>query len=71
MFIQKLLERIKIINANLISLSILIEIVLKLVNDDSLLEGNKITIYKQIVGSVLYLLNNTCPNILYTIGQLA
>jgi len=60
-------------NTNSTSLSILVGTVLKLINDDdkSLLEGNKITIYKQIIGSVLYLLNNTRPNTLYTIGQLA
>jgi hypothetical protein len=45
--------------------------VLKLVDDDSLLEGDDITIYRQIVGSALYLLNNTRPNTSYTIGQLA
>jgi hypothetical protein len=46
--------------------------VFKSVNkDDFLLKGNKITIYRQIVGLVLYLLNNTRLNTLYTIGQLA
>jgi hypothetical protein len=61
------------INANLISLPILAGIVLKLVNDDddSLLEGDEITIYRQIIRLVLYLLNNTHSNILYAIGQLA
>ena len=46
---------------------------LKLIDKDneSLLEGNKITIYRQIIRSVLYLLNNTRLNMLYTIGQLA
>jgi hypothetical protein len=60
-------------NANSTSLPILAEIVLKSVNEDdkSLLEGDEITIYRQIVGSVLYLLNNTRPDMLYAIGQLA
>jgi hypothetical protein len=60
-------------NTNLTSLPILAGIVLKLVNkdDESLLEGDEITIYKQIIKSVLYLSNNTHPNILYAIGQLA
>ena len=73
MFIQKLLERTKIINANSTSLPILAGIVLKLVDkdDESLLEGNEITVYRQIIRSVLYLLNNTRPNTLYTVGQLA
>jgi hypothetical protein len=48
MFIQKLLERTKIINANSTSLPILAGIVLKLINkdDESLLEGDEIIIYK-------------------------
>ena len=59
-------------NANSTSLLILAGIVLKLINeDDFLLEGDKITIYRQIIGSVLYLLNNTRPDTLYAIGQLA
>jgi hypothetical protein len=60
-------------NANLTSLPILAGIVLKLVDEDdeSLLEGDEITVYRQIVGLVLYLLNNTRPDILYAIGQLA
>jgi hypothetical protein len=46
--------------------------VLKLVNNNkALLKGNKITIYKQIIKLVLYLLNNTYPNVLYAIKQLA
>ena len=53
------------------SLFILVRIVLKLVDDDSLLEGDKITIYRQIIKSILYLLNNTRPNTLYVVGQLA
>jgi hypothetical protein len=72
MFILKLLERIKITNTNSTSLFIPVEIVLKSINkdDESLLKGNKIIIYRQIVKSGLYLLNNTRFNTLYTIGQL-
>jgi hypothetical protein len=60
-------------NANLTSLPILAGIVLKLVDEDdeSLLEGDEITIYRQIIGLVLYLLNNTRLDMSYTIGQLA
>jgi hypothetical protein len=60
-------------NANSTSLPILAGTVLKLVNDDdnSLLKGNEITVYRQIIGLVLYLSNNTRPDTLYAIGQLA
>jgi hypothetical protein len=57
-----------ITNANLTSLFILIDIVLKSVNKvELLLKSDEITLYKQIVGLVLYLLNNTRFNILYTV----
>ena len=57
-----------ITNANLTSLFILIDIVLKSVNKvELLLKSYEITLYKQIVGLVLYLLNNTRFNILYTV----
>jgi hypothetical protein len=59
-------------NANPTSLFILVRIMLKSVDkDDSLLKDNEITIYRQIIKSILYLLNNTRPNTLYIIGQLA
>jgi hypothetical protein len=60
-------------NTNSTSLPILAGIVLKLVDkdDESLLEGNEITVYRQIIRSVLYLLNSTYSNTLYAIGQLA
>jgi hypothetical protein len=60
-------------NANSTSLPIPARTVLKSVNEDdeSLLEGDEITIYKQIIRSVLYLLNNTHPNMSYAVGQLA
>ena len=72
-FIQKLLERTKMMNANSTSLPIPAGTMLKSVDkdDESLLEGDEITVYRQIVGSVLYLLNNTHPNTSYAVGQLA
>jgi hypothetical protein len=56
-------------NVNSTSLPIPAGIVLKLIDEDdeSLLKGNEITIYRQIIRLVLYLSNNTRPNILYTI----
>jgi hypothetical protein len=59
-------------NANSTSLPIPAGTVLKSVDDDdSLLEGDEITVYRQIIRSVLYLLNNTRPDTSYTVGQLA
>ena len=40
-------------------------------SDNDLLEGGDITVYQQIVGSTIYLANNTRPDIAYTVGQLA
>jgi hypothetical protein len=45
--------------------------VLKSTDGDILLVGDDIYLYKQIVGSTIYLLNNTRPDIAYAVGQLA
>ena len=45
--------------------------VLKSTNDDILLEGDDIYLYRQIVRSTIYLSNNTRPDIAYAVGQLA
>jgi len=59
-------------NANSTSLLIPVDTVLKSVDEDEfLLEGDEITIYRQIVRSVLYLSNNTCSDMSYAVGQLA
>jgi hypothetical protein len=59
-------------NINSTSLFILIDIILKSVDEDEfLLEDDEVTLYKQIVGSVLYFLNNTRFNTLYAVEQLA
>jgi hypothetical protein len=69
MYTKKLLKRLKIDNYNLVKLLILIGTVLK-PNIESL-EYNNAIIYRQIIGSTIYLLNCTRPNISYTISQLA
>jgi hypothetical protein len=56
--------------SNPVALSIPAGTVLKSDNDN-LLEDNDITVYRQIVGSMIYLANNTCPDIVYAVGQLA
>jgi hypothetical protein len=57
--------------ANPLNLPIPAGIVLKLIDDDILLEGDDIYLYRQIVGLIIYLLNNTRLDIVYAIGQLA
>jgi hypothetical protein len=56
--------------SNSVALSIPAGTVLKSDNNN-LLKGDNITVYQQIVGSTIYLANNTCPDIVYTVGQLA
>jgi hypothetical protein len=59
------------INANSTSLLIPTGIVLKSVDKvELLLKSDEITLYRQIVGSVLYLSNNTRFDTSYVIGQL-
>ena len=57
-----------ITNTNSTSLFILINIIFKSVDEvEFLLKDDEITLYKQIVRSVLYLLNNTRLDMSYTI----
>ena len=70
-YIKKLLKRIGIDRANPLNLPILAGIVLKSTNNNILLKGDNIYLYRQIIGLTIYLSNNTRPNIVYTIGQLA
>jgi hypothetical protein len=56
--------------SNPVALPIPAGTVLKSSDNNNLLEGNDITVYWQIVGSTIYLANNTCPDIVYTVGQL-
>ena len=57
--------------ANPLNLPILVGTILKSTNNNILLKGDDIYLYRQIIRSTIYLLNNTRPNITYTIGQLA
>ena len=60
-----------ITNTNSTSLFILTGIIFKSVDEvEFLLKDDEITLYKQIVRSVLYLLNNTRLNTSYAIRQL-
>jgi hypothetical protein len=57
--------------ANPSNLPIPARTVLKSTNGDILLVEDDIYLYRQIVGSTIYLSNNTRPDIAYAIGQLA
>ena len=70
-YIKKLLKRIGIDRANPSNLPILAGIVLKSTNNNILLKGDNIYLYKQIIRLTIYLLNNTRLDIAYAIGQLA
>ena len=70
-FIKKLFNHINITNTNSTSLLILTGTVLKLVDEvELLLKSDEITLYRQIVGSVLYLSNNTRFDMSYAVRQL-
>ena len=70
MYTRKLLKWLKIDNYNPIRLLIPVSTVLK-PNIKSPLKYNNVMVYRQIISSIIYLLNYTCPNISYTIDQLA
>jgi hypothetical protein len=70
MYTKKLLERLKIDNCNPVKLLIPTGTILK-PDIESLLKYNNVTVYRQIIGSTIYLLNCTRPNISYAVGQLA
>ena len=68
-YTTKLLERLGMDKSNPVALPIPTGTVLK--SDDNLLEGDDIIVYQQIVGSTIFLANNTRLDISYTVGQLA
>ena len=67
MYTKKLLKRLKVDNYNPVKLLILIGTILK-PNIESLLKYNNTIVYRQIIGSTIYLLNCTRPNISYAIS---
>jgi len=69
-YTKKLLKRLKMDNCNLAKLLILTGTILK-PNIKSLLKYNDAIIYRQIIGSIIYLLNYTRPNTSYAVDQLA
>jgi reverse transcriptase-like protein len=72
LYTTKLLERFKMDKSNATHLPIPSGTVLKGHNhEQELLDVTDTAVYRQIVGSVLYLANNTRPDISYVVGQLA
>jgi len=67
MYTKKLLKWLKIDNCNPAKLLILVGTVLK-PNIESLLKYNDATVYRQIISSIIYLLNYTRPNTSYAVG---
>jgi hypothetical protein len=70
LYITKLLERLRMDQANPTKLPIPAGTVLKDTGEEPL-NPNDTTVYQQIVGSAIYLANNTRPDIAYAVGQLA
>jgi len=67
MYTKKLLKWLKMDNCNPAKLLILAGTVLK-PNIKSLLEYNDAIVYRQIIGSTIYLLNCTRPDTSYAVG---
>jgi len=67
MYTKKLLKWLKIDNCNPAKLLILAGTVLK-PNIKSLLKYNNTTVYWQIIGSIIYLLNYIRPNTSYAVS---
>jgi len=67
MYTKKLLKRLKIDNCNLAKLLIPAGTILK-PDIKSLLKYNNVIVYRQIIGSIIYLLNYTRPDTSYAIS---
>jgi hypothetical protein len=71
LYTTKLLERLKMDKSNPVKTPLPAGTVLKARSDDDIISAEESTVYRQIVGSVIYLSNNTRPDISYAVGQLA
>ena len=69
-YTTKLLQRLKMDAANPVKLPMLAGTVLKS-DSDNPVTGDDLTVYQQVVGSLIYLANCTRPDISYAVGQLA
>ncbi|KAI1001348.1 hypothetical protein K3495_g6851, partial [Podosphaera aphanis] len=67
----KLLDRMSMLHCNPTHLPIPAGTTLKEACTDDLLDENESGLYRQIVGSTIYLSNNTRPDIAFPVGQLA
>ncbi|KAI0994011.1 hypothetical protein K3495_g14171 [Podosphaera aphanis] len=70
-YTNKLLERMGMLNCNPTELPMPAGTVLKDADEHELLDDDESGLYRQIVGSTIYLCNNTRPDIAYPVGQLA
>ena len=71
LYIKKLLERLGMANANVTVLPIPANTVMREKEEFDTLDDDETYLYRSIVGSSIYLSNNTRLDISYTVGQLA
>ena len=71
MYITKLLERLKIDRSNPLKLLILASTILKPRTNNDIILKDEVIVYKQIISYIIYLTNNTRPDISYNVRQLA
>lgn len=70
-YVKKLLKRLGIKNFDSVSIPLALGTVLEESKDDRLLYDENAALYRQIVGSTIYLSNDTRPDISSAVGQLA
>ncbi|KAI1004930.1 hypothetical protein K3495_g3287 [Podosphaera aphanis] len=67
----KLLSRLSMLHCNATELPMPAGTVLKDDDESEMLDRDEVTLYQQLIGSAIYLSNNTKPDIAYPVGQLA